>query len=244
MLGSIGDLSIIELFLKQIGKSPEVKKSQQSSTNIKTERSYSRYQKAITHTLLSFPNKNVESLIRTAINTESITKDTLLLLFWNASYNNELLRYLNLNVFFPALYSGRAMLRNDEVVACLKELKQLEPSLQKWTEKTITTTASKYLTLLKKFNLLEGRINKTITHHHMSTKAFILFIYWLRAVDPKPNILSSEFLLYSFMETEILLKQSLLPLFKKWFQVTFTGDRLTISPTLSYEEVYHELIHS
>lgn len=244
MLGSIADLSIIQLFLKQIGKSSSTKKSQQSKTNIKTERSYSRYQKAITHTLLSFPNKNVESLIREAIQAESITKDTLLLLFWNASYNNELLRYLNFNVYFPALFSGRAVLRNDEIVACLKELKETEPSLQKWTEKTITTTASKYLTLLKKFNLLEGRLKKTITHHHMSTKAFVFFVYWLKAVDPKPNILSSEFLPYSLMETEILLKQSLLPHYKKWFQVTFTGDRLSISPTLPYEEVCCELINS
>jgi len=52
-------------------------------------------------------------------------------LFWNASANNELFNYLNEKVFFPAFYSGRVVHKNDEVVACIKDLKLTEDDLKK-----------------------------------------------------------------------------------------------------------------
>jgi len=108
-------------------------------TNIKTTRALKRYERAINNTLIAFRNSKVEVLVRKVIDEEGITSDSLLLLFWNASTNNELLDYLNQKVYFPALYSGRVTIKKDEVIACLNELRQSEESLQKWSDSTTDT---------------------------------------------------------------------------------------------------------
>ena len=202
ILGGLSDFSLIGVFLKENAKLINDNKAQQLYTNIKTAKSFKRFEKAINNTILKFKNSNIESIVRDVLDGEGISLESLLLLFWNASANNELLDYLNQKVYFPAYYSGRVTINNNEIVACLKELKQAEISIQKWSDSTINTTASKYLTLLKKFNLMEGGLNKTISHRYVSDKALTLFVYWLLAVETKSNILESRWIQYCFSDPE------------------------------------------
>ena len=76
---------------------------------------------------------------------------------------------------------------------------QTDDDLKGWAEITINTTASKYLTLLKKFGVMEGSMNKTIIHPYLSDKMFTLFIYWLIAIENSPNILNSQWIPYCFL---------------------------------------------
>jgi hypothetical protein len=239
VLGSLPDWNLINIFLiENIGKL-QAKGGLQSFTTLKTDKSVKRFEKAISATLITFQNKNVEDIFREAIISEKITKDTLLMLYWNASENNSLLNYLNERVFFPAFYSGRVTIKNDEVVACLNELKETEDDLKKWADSTIEVTASKFLTLLKKFGLMEGSQNKTINHPHLSDKAFLLFIYWLLALEPNNDILKSSRLNYAFSEKQILIERLLQKKYSKYLNVTFTGDKLRIETLIPYKEIYH-----
>ncbi len=240
ILGSLPGFNLVEVLLKENIEATS-DESSQAFTNIKTIKALKRYESAINNTLITFSNSSVEILIHKVIDEEGITSDSLLLLFWNAAVNNELLNYLNHRVFFPALYSGRVTIKKDEVVACLKELKQVEASLKKWSDSTIETTASKYLTLLGKFNLLEGRTTKTITHRNISDKVLILFIYWLLAVESMANILESNWLPYCFLEKEILVQLIMQKKLMKYYNISYSGDKLKIEPAFSYEEVYNEL---
>ena len=241
ILGGLSDLRIIEELLRVKDSKEEIDGPQNVITSMKTIKAFKRYEKAINNTLLRFSDPKVEVLILKIIKMEKITTDSLFLLFWNASLNNELLNYLNQNVYFTALYSGRSTIKKDEVIACLKDLKTTEAQLQKWSDSTIEITASKYLTLLCKFNLLEGRVNKKILHHNISDKVLILFLYWLVAVNEKPNILESPWISYCFIEREILIQIILQKKFMKFFNVNYSGDKLKIETLLSYEGVYDEL---
>jgi hypothetical protein len=213
-------------------------------TSIKTDKSVKRFEKAIKATLISSKKNNLEFIIRQAIKSNVTSTDTLLLLFWNASANNELLFYLNEKVFFPAFYSGRVSVKNDEVVACLKELKLRESDLKKWSEITITTTASKYLTLLKKFGLMEGSVNKTIIHPNLSDSMFVLFAYWITSMAEKPNIVENSWLLYFFSEKQSFLDRILQKKYSKYFNVIYTGDKLSIEPIIPYELIYEQFFKS
>lgn len=241
ILGGLPDWNLINVFLKgnigSVGKLRGI----HTYTAIKTDKSVKRFEKAISGTLIKFSNEEVEFLVRDIFESESISNDSLLLIYWNASFNNELLNYLNRQTYFPALYSGRISIKQDEVAACLKDLKEREIELKKWSDSTLQTTASKYLTLLKKFHLMEGSLNKTILHPYLNDKMFILFVYWITAVETKSNLLESEWLKYSFCEKPIFIERLLQKKFAKYFQLQYTGDKLKIETTMPYEKICHAI---
>lgn len=235
ILGGLPDLEIIVTFLEQENSEEIVS----SFTKIKTKKSVERFEKAIKSTFLSFASNHQKIIVRDVLLKEGISNDSLLMLFWNASFNNELFNSINSNVFFPAYYSGRIVLKQGEVSAYLSELKSSEKELQKWSESTIETTASKYLTLLKKLNLLEGGASKSIKHPFLNDKIFILFIYWLIAVESRANILQSPRLQYSFSERDFFIERVLQKKFSKALEVNFTGDKLQIRPLVDYKDIYY-----
>jgi hypothetical protein len=241
ILGGLPDWNLINVFLNESIGSLHKGGGAHSYTAIKTDKSVKRFEKAISGTLIKFHNTSIESLVRDVFANEGITHDSLLILFWNASYNNELLHYLNTNVYFPAFYSGRITLKQNELVACLKDLREREIQLQKWAEYTLEKVASKYLTLLKKFNLMEGSLNKTITHPYLNDKMFILFVYWLSAIETKPNLLESEWLKYCFSEKPVFIERLMQKKFTKYFQLSYTGDKLKIETEMSYSTIYHAI---
>jgi len=234
VLGSLPDWNLIKHYY-------EIKyklKSGKENTSIKTQKSIKRFKTSIENTFLTFKNEKIKTLFNSFIQNEGINNDFLYILFWNASLNNELFHAINSSVYFKALYNGRVALKKDEVSSYLNELKISEPQLQKWTSNTINTTASKYLTFLKKFGLLEGKQIKSILHPFLNDKMFIIFIYWLTAFEESSNLLNSEWLKYGFMETELLLERLKKKSFSKYFNIYYTGDNLKIETIIEYEQVY------
>lgn len=244
VLGSLPDLNLIKVFMNESMQSLNQNGGYHSYTSIKTDKSVKRFENAIKATLLGFRNKEVELLFKSTVTAESISSDSLLIIFWNASFNNELLNHLNVKVFFPAFYSGRVTIKNDEIIACFNELKESENDLKKWSESTINITASKYLTFLKKFGLMEGSVNKSILHPHLSDKLFVLFVYWLLSIESVSNILNSNWLQYSFSEKNIFIERVLQKKYSKFFNILFTGDRMKIEPLISYKEIYNAVTKS
>jgi hypothetical protein len=238
VLGSLPDWNLIKVFLSEDMRSIGENGGINSYTAIKTDKSVKRFEKAIKATLIQNKKPELEMIIRQAIKANAISTNTLLILFWNASYNNDLLNHLNDKVFFPAFYSGRVSIKNDEVIASIKDLKLSEDDLKKWSEITVSTTASKYLTLLKKFGLMEGSLNKTIIHPNLNDNLFILFVYWIAAISDKPNLITNSWIQYCFSERQSFIDRLLQKKFSKYFNVVYTGDRLNIEPLIPYESIY------
>ena len=237
ILGGLPDWSLIQYYYEN-QKSGEINNNGKIFSSIKTDKSIKRFERAIRETFLSFKNKNLECLFDSLITKEHISRDTLIFLFWNASLNNDLLHFINSSVFFTAFFAGRISIRNDEVVACINELRNKELELKEWTENTIKTTASKYLTLLKKFGLLEGGQTKNILHPFLSEKMFVIFVYWIVSVSEKSNIMNSPWLPYGFMENETFIHRLKQRQFAAYFNIYFTGDNLKIEPILKYSDIY------
>ncbi len=244
ILGSLPDWNLIRVFLTESSKSFVEKGGSHGFTAIKTERSIKRFEKAIRNTFLTSDHPGIKQLTFDVLNNSGINPESNIFLFWVASGNNDLLCHLNNHVFFPAYYSGRVAIRNDEVQACLNELKQSEPHLNEWSDLTISTTASKYLTLLKKFGIMEGGAKKSIVHPNLSDPLFVLFIYWLVAISGKTNLLHSEWLPYGFSGQQVITERLLQKKFNRYFNIAFTGDKLSIEPIFPYESIYEHLYKS
>jgi hypothetical protein len=244
ILGGMPDMNLIRLFLNNSKAELDREGGQQSYTAIKTDKSVKRFERAINETLLGFRNTKSELLVRSILDAESIAPDSLIMLYWNASFNNELLHYLNDRVYFPAYYSGRITVKMDEVSACLMELRQSEPALQKWSDYTIEKVSSKYLTFLRKFGLMEGSQNKTILHPYLDDKMLMLFTYWIKAIEPKSNLLESPWLQYCFSERQVFVERIMQKKYIRFIHLNYTGNSLNIEPMIPYENIYHAIIQS
>jgi hypothetical protein len=207
-------------------------------SDIKSLKSLKRFESAVRKSLLNFKSEKEKYLIDSVFYQESVSNDLKILLFWNLSNNNELFQYLNENVYFPALYSGRITIKSVEVQACIKDLLDKMTEYEKWTPITIAKTSSSYLRLLNKFNLMEGSLNKKFSTPYLNDKMFLLFIYWLTAVESKTNLLESEWIKYSFCERPVFIERLMLKKFSNFFQLTYTGDNLKIETTVPYSTIY------
>jgi hypothetical protein len=240
VLGSLPDWDLI----KQYYETKYGLRTDKEETFLKIQKSIKRFKSAIENTFLTFKNEKSRLLFDALIRNEGLSKDFLYFLFWNTSVNNALFHAINTNVYFVAFYSGRIALKNDDVLSYLKELKLAEPQIQKWSLSTLNITASKYLTLLKKFGLLEGKQRKSILHPFLSDKMFIIFIYWISAISERSNLLNSEWLKYGFMETELLLQRLMKNKFSDYFYVYYTGDNLRIETKVEYGDLYEAIIRN
>lgn len=241
ILGGLPDFNLITHFLFETGSDSASQAGHHTYTSIKTDKSVKRFERAINGTFLKFNSRESEYLVKSILASESVSHDSLLMLFWNASWNNDLLHYLNTQVYFPAFYSGRLIIKKEEVGACINELKEIEEIVREWTIMTIETVAGKYLTLLKKLNLMEGSLNKKILHPYLSDKMFILFIYWLKAIETKSNLLESAWLKYCFCEQSVFIDRVLQKKFTEFYQLAYTGDQLKIETSLPYEKIYYAI---
>jgi hypothetical protein len=244
IIGSLSDFNLIEYFLFREKTQESITPDHYTYTPIKTTRSVKRFETAITSCFLQFPNDDSRLLMKSVIKNESISNDSLLFLFWTISKNNDLVNYLNTNVFFPAFYSGRVIIKREEIDACITELGGIQPEVRAWTEETIINVARKYLNLMKKFNLMQGGLSKEILHPHLNDKMFVLFIYWLIKTEIKSNILNSEWLNYSFMERKTFIDRLLQKKFSKFYNVTYTGDNLKVEPIITYDNIYDVITKS
>jgi hypothetical protein len=244
IIGGLPDFSLILHYMNEDIHVGKIKDGHQAYTSIKTSESVTRFKTSIRGSLLSYKNKSVKLLVETILKVEGIASNSLLLLFWNFSHNNDLLQYLNDKVFFPALYSGRLVLAKDEVRACLDELKSTEPTLGKWSESTLNKIAYKYLSVLAKFGILTEGQNKTIRDIYLDDKMLVMFIYWLVAVESRPNLIESKWLNYGFTEKPVLIERLLQKKLSRYISLTYTGDNLRIETLVPYETLYHELYES
>lgn len=234
VLASISDMNIIGTLL-------DLGRNTISNTKIKTTRSLQRYERAIKKTLIFFKNEEMKELCETVFIREGLSENCLAILFFNASFNNDLLNYLNQSIYFPALFSGRIAIKKYEIIACINDLKQSESAVKKWSTSTIDVMARKYLAFLEKFFLLEGGRNKSLKHKYIDDRQLIIFAYLLTKIESRSNLLESKWLNYCFLDKETFINRILQKKFMKYISVNYTGDAIKLKTQIAYKDIYNEL---
>ncbi len=240
IIGGMPDYNLLRVYIAGEAKDKSSDEIQHEYTSVKTEKAFKRFQSAIDKSVNTFKTEELKEMIQTMCNVQDLDETLLLLFFWNLSLNNELFAYLNEAVYFPVLFSGRTIITAEEVLACLKELKQNEACLNKWSDSTMSMMASKYLTVLKKLGLIDGGIKKKIIYKNLTDKQFLLFVYWLIQAEESTNLSDSRWMKYGFMEKPYFIERCLQNKYRQFININFNGEILRATPLMTYEEICYE----
>lgn len=196
----------------------------------RTSKATSRFKKAVSDGFICFGSENHRALFLEALTSQDYSaEEKLIILFWQFIYCNALFRDVTKNVFLKALYSGRTSIAKNDIEAYLKHLKRENPEDMPWSDSTIAITASKYLTILKKFGFADGRLRKEIHAPHMSSSLFVLMIRLSLAAYPDIESLENPMLIYSFLDRETIIKRLKSIDYIPLWNITQIGNNITIS---------------
>lgn len=226
VLGSIPDYgAMLEFICEYTGKGSE---SEQVFT-FRTHKTFNRFLAAIKTSILRFANDKQKNMFLSAISSDDFSvREKMLVLFWQLAYGNALFAKVTKEVFMKAVYQGRASLSVIDILSLLHHIKETEDDELNWSEETLKITASKYLTILKKLNLANGKTAKEICHPIITSQLFIYFIRWMIVTCPENRTLENPFVIFGFMDKssiiERLKKVEYLPL----WQINQMGEDVTI----------------
>ncbi len=233
IIGSIPDYNLI---LKAIEFHAHTKGALEDAiiTNnefdFRTQKSRKRFVSALYSAFLNFKNQNHQAVIEKIFASSASLTTKQLVLFWQFSFVNRLFFELNRELFLKNYYSGRVSFPKDDVFAYLKEfLSQDEHVNIEWSDLTIQTIASKYLTILKKLDLLEGSAKKTFKHIQISNEALVAFIELALAIEPElSDFFKSKYFPLIFMSKESFLERAKELAMKDFIEFSYNGAALKL----------------
>lgn len=233
IIGSIPDYHLIFKSMGLYALSPHALENsviENNEFNFRTIKSRKRFVSSLYSAFLNFKNKKHQAIIEKQFKAELTLLTKQLILFWQFSFSNKLFFELNKNVFIKNYYSGRISLSKEDVVAYIKELLvQEEYSKAQWSNLTITTMASKYLTILKKLDLMEGSVKKTFKHIQISNEALIVFIELALSLEPElSDFFKSKYFSLLFISKETFLERAKELAIKNYIELSYNGKTLKL----------------
>lgn len=242
IIGSIPDYHLIYMALPLLLNNPKELENILVNNNefdFRTEKSRKRFLSALNSAFVN-KNKTVNELTAVLMpNLKNDERTQAAILFWLFSMNNKLFFELNRDVFLKYYFQGRAELPKEAIIAYIKDLISRVDELKgKWSEITIDTIASKYLTILKKLNLVEGNQKKKFILNRISDEQLAVFIHLVNLLDNrKSNFLEDEFLSFTFISKENILERLKRIGKKDWIKLNFNGVTLQVEPVFNNNNI-------
>ena len=197
IIGSIPDYHLIYKSLPLLYAKDEMLEKilvADNEFNLRTEKSRKRFLSVLSSAFVT-ENESLNDFVGQLFAQQTIDEESKgIILFWLFSINNQLFLELNRDVFLKYLYQGRAELPVTDVIAYLKDVISRHSEMKgKWSELTIKTIASKYLTTLVKLNLLEGRQKKKFRFIRITDELIVCLIHMYTLLDQQgANFLEHE----------------------------------------------------
>lgn len=242
IIGSIPDYHLIYVALPLLIANPSELENILVTNNefeFRTEKSRKRFLSVLNSAFVN-KDKSINELSSELIvhyKNDEISK--AILLFWLFSINNKLFYEINRDVFLKYYFQGRAELPKDAIIAYIKDLIGKNASLKgKWSEITIDTIASKYLTVLKKLHLLEGNQKKRYCHIKISDELLAVFIHLTSSLENKKyNFLEDELMNFTFIPKESILDRLKKIGKKDWIKMNYTGTALNVEASFTTNNI-------
>lgn len=226
VLGSIPDyITMMEFICEYLG----TKESSESSFSFRTHKTFNRFLAAIKSSILNFANTKQQEIFISTLNSENFTvSEKLLVLYWQMAYGNNLFRKISEDVYMKALYQGRSSLSSLDVLSLLHHLKEIEPEELQWSEQTLKTSASKYLTILKKLGLADGKSSKEFSHPVITNQLFVYFIKWMLYTVPQNRTQNNPFMVFSFIDKKTFVSRLKKVEYLSLWNINQIGEDVTI----------------
>lgn len=242
IIGSIPDYHLIYKALPLLLNAPKELENILVTNNefdFRTEKSRKRFLSALNSAFVS-KNKTTDELASDLmLHFKNDENAQAVLLFWLFNMNNKLFFELNRDLFLKYYFQGRAELPKEAVIAYIKDLISRVDDLKgKWSEITIDTIASKYLTILKKLKLLEGNQKKKFTLIRVSDELLAVFIHLIDLLENrKGNFLEDDFLGFTFISKDNILDRLKRIGKKDWVKINFNGVTLQVESVFNNNNI-------
>ncbi|MBD0402939.1 BrxA family protein [Flammeovirga sp. EKP202] len=205
---------------------------------LRTEKSRERFMHSL-YSAFYTENKDINKLCLNLIQYfEKDEQSQALICFWLFSIKNDLFFDLNINVFLKSYFQGKVGLTSNDVFAYLKE--EILPKAEnvKWSESTLKSLSSKYLTILKKFNLVDGVKQRTFKTLTITDELLAVFLHIHYFNEKKNNnLLKDDFVKLSFISQESLVERIKKIAGKGHIQMSYLGTSLYIEPKYSINNI-------
>ena len=233
ILGSIPNYQLIYKSLPLLSNNKQALDKmlvENNEFNLRTEKSRKRFLSLLQSGFITANNELNIFTTQVSQFFKDDLKSQSLLVFWLFSINNRLFFELNRDVFLKYYFQGRASIPTEDVVAYIKDAFSRDTeTTSKWTEVTIETTASKYLTILKKLELVEGIRTKKFKYMQINDELLAVFMHLFTLIpNRKSNVLEDDFLLFSFVAEESILERLKKIAKKDWIKMNFNGVALKV----------------
>ncbi len=211
--------------------------------DIRTKKSKKRFLISIKESFLQFINTDNKLLFISIFKQDNILSIKQKMLFFQFAINNDLFYDLTVNITSELYIKGINIISTSNFIPYLFSLKEKFSELKDWSDSTITIVGSKYLTLLKKFGLAEGRMTKRINMVSFDDSTIILAIYLIKSLDKS----SSDFLQNKYFPLFFTSPQHFIDRIKKismidYFEVSTLGYDLKIDLKYSFGEIVNAVI--
>jgi len=249
IIGSIPDFSLIQASLELFaqGKGQVDLKALVVTNNtfdFRTESARTRFLTAVNGSILVFANETHKELIEHLFNKPGQEAIKRKVIFWQLLFGNELFLSISKNVYAKAYFSGRTTLNGKEVFAYLKDLQTASTKLKSFSDSTLDRIASKYLTILKKLEMVNGVVKKQILNVRLTESEILFFVYLVMSVDSSTrDILKNPYREFFFMDKTELVQALKNIKYMPYIDLTSTGETLNVELKLSPKELVDAISH-
>ncbi|MDE7190506.1 MAG: DUF1819 family protein [Muribaculaceae bacterium] len=226
VVGSIPDYSnMIDYINQNYGMT-----SSEDRFVFRTSKATYRFKKAVSDGFFCFTSEDHKTIfLQGLVSKEYSIEEKLIILFWQFIFCNNLFREATDNVFLRLLFSGRTSIEIYDVEAYLTHLKKNYPDEMPFSDSTLTTIASKYLTVLKKFGMAEGKVKKIIKAPHISSKLFVYLVRFALCAYPDYDTLDNPLFRFSFLDQQSIINRLKTIEYIPLWDITQIGNDITIS---------------
>jgi hypothetical protein len=247
IIGSIPDYSFINEVIRYVAENFQTQDIVEQIINknifdIRTEKSRKRFLAGIISAFVNFKNESHRELVLSLFITEGFEKLKKQALFFQFAVNNKLFFLISKNILIKRYFEGRNSIKKEEISSYLFHLRESDLTIQSWTEETIETVASKYLTFLKKINFLTGSQTKEFIYLSPDMPTFIFFLYLIKAVEPDTtNILESKYLDFIFISNDAVADNLRKISLAEFFETTYFGNDIRIDLKYKFKDVINAI---
>lgn len=234
IIGSIPDYNLIYRALPLLISNPKEIEGflvKNNEYDFRTEKSRKRFLAVLKSAFINHEKSELNLLVGRLIDKFSSDQQSqALLIFWVFNIQNALFFELNQSLFLNYYYQGRSDLPKDDVIAYIKDLISRTPELKgKWSEITIDTIASKYLTILKKLDLVDGILKKKFKYIHLSDEMLAIFVHIIDIVKiSTSNFIENDYTQLAFVDQKSLIEKLKKVAKKDWIQMQVTGTSVAV----------------
>jgi len=250
IIGSIPDINFIFDIIRLHAENKSQDRvhkiiNEQNIHNIRTIKSRKRFLNGVEKVFIKFKTKEHQELFYSLFRHQELFDIKKYAVLFQFLINDDLFFNLTDNVYIKLFQQGRLNINKDELSSYLFAIRENDSDMKKWSEETVETVASKYLTFMKRIGFLKGKIKKEYVNTSPNQNIIIFILYLLKSIQENQNLSlnlnSNKFIKFMMISEETIINSLKKAGMKRYLTYISSGKDVKLDTKLSYKEIVNEL---